>query len=153
MAKDKEDKEPDVTVMGEEVSSDEDRQDRRDRWERKWDKKWERHFHHHHHDDGGGVMGAIFIFVGVVLLLNVAGVLSWGIWNQIQNFWPILIILFGVGIVFGHDYFGRFVSGTISLIIILGLLLFILTTPFPHILDHMPTVVVDFVNLFKYVRR
>ena len=134
-------KDPEVTIMGEEFS----KEDRRE-------KRWNKHIYHHHDDDGGGVMGAIFIFAGVILLLNVANVLPWGIWNNIQNFWPILIILFGVGILFGHGYLGRFVSGVLSFAIIAGLLLFILQGPFPHILDKMPDVIVDFVNLFSYIK-
>lgn len=140
-------KKADVTFMGEEFSKDKDYQNR-------WERKWNRHvYHHHYHDDDNGVMGAIFIFVGVVLLLNVTNLLPWGIWNQIANLWPILLILIGVGILFGKGYLGRFVSGVISFGVIIGLLFFILQTPFPHILDGVPQIVKDYVHLFWYLKK
>lgn len=47
-----------------------------------------------------GVVGPIvLIIVGVVLLLNTLGYLSWGIWASLWRFWPVLLILAGLEII------------------------------------------------------
>lgn len=43
--------------------------------------------------------GFFFIFIGVVLLLNSAFNLSWGIWAFIWQFWPLLLVLFGLAFI------------------------------------------------------
>jgi len=40
----------------------------------------------------------VLIAAGVLLLLNTLGVLPWDAWSEIWRFWPILVILFGLTI-------------------------------------------------------
>jgi len=40
----------------------------------------------------------ILIAAGVLLLLNTLGVLPWDAWSEIWRFWPILVILFGLAV-------------------------------------------------------
>ena len=47
-------------------------------------------------------MGLFLITVGVVLLLQTLEVLSWDIWGELWKFWPVLIIVIGVGILLGR---------------------------------------------------
>jgi len=42
------------------------------------------------------VWGAFILFIGVVLLLQVTGVLEWRIWGTLWKFWPVLIIVVGL---------------------------------------------------------
>lgn len=44
----------------------------------------------------------ILIVLGVLLLLNTTGVVPWEAWESLWRFWPVLLILWGVGIVFGR---------------------------------------------------
>jgi len=38
----------------------------------------------------------IIVAVGVVLLLNTTGVVSWGTWSDIGKLWPVLVIALGL---------------------------------------------------------
>lgn len=44
------------------------------------------------------VLGAFILFVGVIILLQVTGVLEWQIWGTLWKFWPVLIVLVGLSI-------------------------------------------------------
>jgi len=44
----------------------------------------------------------IIIVLGVLLLLNTTGVVPWEAWESLWRFWPVLLIVWGVGIVFGR---------------------------------------------------
>ncbi|MBA7704527.1 hypothetical protein ES703_113341 [subsurface metagenome] len=44
-------------------------------------------------------IGGIFLlFLGIVFLLQSFGILSWAIWETLWRFWPMLIIMAGLGI-------------------------------------------------------
>ena len=48
---------------------------------------------------GGVPVGGIFLlFLGVVLLLQTLNVLPWSLWGALWRFWPVLIIIIGLGI-------------------------------------------------------
>jgi hypothetical protein len=40
----------------------------------------------------------VLVCIGVVLLLNTLGVLAWESWSEIGRFWPVLVIVFGLSI-------------------------------------------------------
>ena len=44
------------------------------------------------------VWGIFLLFLGVVLLLQTLNVLPWGLWGTLWRFWPVLIIIIGLGI-------------------------------------------------------
>ncbi len=44
--------------------------------------------------------GLFLIFIGIILLLNTSFGLSWGIWVFIWQFWPIILIIFGLIFIF-----------------------------------------------------
>ena len=48
------------------------------------------------------VAGLFLITIGVLLLLQTLGILSWDIWLNLWRFWPALIIIVGVGILLGR---------------------------------------------------
>lgn len=72
-------------------------------------KKDDFHSHHHNHDDhdhghhrghlGRWIVGLLFLFFGVVLLLNHFGVVSENFWYYLWLFWPVILILIGIRII------------------------------------------------------
>jgi len=47
---------------------------------------------------GVPVRGSFLIFLGIVFLLQTLDVLPWGLWRTLWRFWPVLIIITGLGI-------------------------------------------------------
>jgi hypothetical protein len=44
------------------------------------------------------VWGIFLLFLGIVFLLQTSGILPWGLWGTLWRFWPVLIIIIGIGI-------------------------------------------------------
>ena len=56
-------------------------------------------------------LGAVLlILVGVVLLLNVFGVVDWNIWWSILRLWPVLLIAAGLELLLGRWWWGALLS-------------------------------------------
>ncbi len=45
------------------------------------------------------VAGIVLVFLGVVFLLETLGVLPWGLWGTLWQFWPVVLIVLGVSII------------------------------------------------------
>ena len=45
---------------------------------------------------GFSLFGVLLVALGIVLLLNTAGLLSYRIWPELVNYWPVLLVLVGV---------------------------------------------------------
>ncbi len=56
------------------------------------------------HGNAFPIWAFILIVVGIVLLLNNFGFLPWGVWGTLWRFWPVLIILIGVNIIWGRSH-------------------------------------------------
>ena len=81
-----------------------------------------KHCHGCRHGRGSNpVGGVVFVFAGIVLLLNALGVISWGFWDAVVNFWPVILILLGVQMILGRGL----VSRVIVLVVTIAALLFI----------------------------
>ncbi|MGB8656937.1 MAG: DUF5668 domain-containing protein [Candidatus Zixiibacteriota bacterium] len=63
--------------------------------------------------------GAILIAVGIVLLLNTTGRLSWSVWAGIFSLWPLVLVAVGIELLFKRTH--------LSFLAILSPLLFIAT--------------------------
>jgi hypothetical protein len=51
----------------------------------------------------GGLAGpAILVTLGIVLLLNNLGYLSWGVWEALAHLWPVLLIAIGLDLIIGR---------------------------------------------------
>lgn len=72
---------------------------------------------HRHHHGWGAIWGLIFLFVGVLLLLNNAGLVSWQFWHIISWLWPAFLILVGIRIILGHNWISGFIVFVIALIL------------------------------------
>lgn len=83
----------------------------------------ERESHERHEHEHEGLSGAVFlIFLGTLLLLNTLGVVSWGVWEVLLRFWPLLLILWGIQVLLGGTKWGRIVSGVIALFFFGGII-------------------------------
>ncbi len=47
---------------------------------------------------GVPIWGIFLLFLGIVFLLQNIGILPWGLWGTLWRFWPVLIIILGLGI-------------------------------------------------------
>ncbi len=51
-----------------------------------------------------GIFGGILLIgIGIVLLLNNFGLLSWNIWSVLWRFWPLILIMGGLETLFGRN--------------------------------------------------
>jgi len=46
----------------------------------------------------GLLIPVVLVAAGVVLLLNTLGILPWASWSQIGRYWPVLVIAFGLSV-------------------------------------------------------
>lgn len=71
------------------------------------------------HKQTTDVTGAILLIaIGSLLLLNNFGIISWRVWDLLWRFWPVLIILLGLNLIFGKRAAGRFIVTLIGILLI-----------------------------------
>jgi len=70
----------------------------------------------HYRRRGGFAWPLILISLGVILLLNNIGVLSWGVWDTLWRLWPVLLIAIGLDILFG----GRSALGSLVAFVVIA---------------------------------
>ena len=58
----------------------------------------------------------IVIIVGVILLLQTLGLLSWALWSYLWRFWPVLIIIIGINLILGRR--SPWIAAAVSLVLI-----------------------------------
>jgi hypothetical protein len=128
----KETKDPKVTVFGENLSEGEEKnccfgQGRR--------------------DGGSLIFGFLMVLAGIIFLFNTLGVLPWSVWSIVGRLWPVVLILIGVDIIFGHSW----VSHVFTFILTLGTGLIVLGLIFlnfsPQVLEFLPVGVIDFLKV------
>ena len=50
----------------------------------------------------GAILPLAFIVAGVLLLLNTLDLIDWAIWPRLARLWPIVVIGFGVQLLWQH---------------------------------------------------
>jgi hypothetical protein len=66
----------------------------------------------------------LLIFAGCILLLNVLGIVDWGIWWSILRLWPIFLIAAGLELLLGRrSRAGSFLAALLAMLILVGALL------------------------------
>ena len=70
----------------------------------------------------------ILIFAGFIFLLNNFGILPWNVWNNLVLFWPLLLILWGLQVIFGRSNAARIVVALIALFIFTGIVVYFFFT-------------------------
>ena len=48
------------------------------------------------------VCGVVLLFLGIVFLLQTFNVIPWALWGALWRFWPILIVILGMRILFSN---------------------------------------------------
>ena len=51
-----------------------------------------------HRVTGAPMWGIFLLFLGIVFLLQTLNILPWGLWGTLWRFWPVLIIIVGLGV-------------------------------------------------------
>lgn len=64
------------------------------------------------------------ITIGLVLLLNTSGTLSWSVWIEFLKFWPVFIISAGIQLIFSFNTFAKFIGNLAGYLIFITLLFF-----------------------------
>lgn len=73
------------------------------------------------------IFGLILTFVGVMLLLNTLGVVRWGVWGVLWRFWPLILILIGVNILWGRR--SPWLMPSVTTLVLLGIIAIAVFTP------------------------
>lgn len=70
----------------------------------------------------GYVGPLLLITIGLIILFNELGFISWGSWGSLWRFWPVILILIGIEILARHTESGvvYFAAVFLSVIIIIG---------------------------------
>ncbi|HEQ65397.1 MAG TPA: hypothetical protein ENN64_01025 [bacterium] len=99
-------------------------------------------------DFSDGVLFAItMIFVGIVLLLNTMGILSWSVWVIVIRFWPVIVMLVGIKFILGKSKIAALIFAfIITLLYILVFLFSFIRTDadlFPKFYNRLPQFIRD----------
>lgn len=77
---------------------------------------------------------AVFLItIGLLLLMNNLGNLSWDIWGRLIPYWPVLIIFVGIDVILGKSKLGRFVASLINIIIFLTIITRVIGLQIPYL--------------------
>jgi hypothetical protein len=99
--------------------------------------------------DSDTSIGFLFIFAGLILLLNTLEILPWNLWESLLRLWPVLIIILGIKIVLGTNQISRFILSLLSLVIFGSLFLFILLQYAPHLVPWLPPASINYLMYWK----
>ena len=71
----------------------------------------------------GSPLGAVLlILIGVILLLNVFGVLDWSIWWSLLRLWPVLLIAAGLELLLGRWKWGSLLATILVVAVVVAAL-------------------------------
>jgi hypothetical protein len=83
-----------------------------------------------------GPLGAVLlILIGVILLLNVLGVLDWNIWWSVLRLWPVLLIAAGLELLLGRTRWGALLATILVVAVIVAALWLTYTGAMPSGLE------------------
>ena len=130
----KDKKEPKVTVFGKDVKEDQE----------------SGHSHLHGRKDGGDfIFGLLMVLAGIIFLFNTLGILPWSVWGIVGRLWPVILILIGVDIIFGHSWVSHvftFILTFAAGAIILGLIFMNFS---PQTLTFLPAEALNFLTVIN----
>lgn len=108
------------------------------------------YYYPHRHYDGGIMWGLVFIFAGIMLLLNTTQVVPWAVWNYIWPFWPLFLILIGVRIILGKSLQAEIIASIIAFLLLAFVAIYALIQINSNLVDYLPQGVVDFIGRFNF---
>lgn len=94
---------------------------------------------HPQYHSGGIVWGAMLIIGGIIFLLNSLGIVSWDVWNHIWQFWPILLILWGIQVIVGQGRAARVLITLVTIAFLILVALYALSSQNQAIREALPS--------------
>lgn len=117
-----------------------------------FDRQWDWNKENNRHHDGGYFFGVILILIGVFLIFNSLGYISWNVWNYVWPFWPLLLVIWGIQIILGRNQFSRFIVGVITLIALGLVLLFGVTRVNPAYKNNLTPQINNMLNQMDIIQ-
>ena len=93
--------------------------------------------------------GFALIFVGLILLFNYMEILPWEIWQEIVQFWPLLLILMGLRILLGEGWVANFLMTIINIGIFGWLITSIIYKFAPELIDWIPQDIINLILIWE----
>ena len=112
---------PDVKVMGERVD--------------------QSYFH-------GVDFGTFLIFSGIILLLNTFEIVSWEFWDSLWKFWPLLLVLMGLQIIFSKGPLLRLILTILSIFVVGNAFMLALREVSPDLVSKMPDSILQLITIW-----
>lgn len=98
------------------------------------------------HGDASIIWGILILLAGLMLLLNNLGIVSWNFWDYVWPFWPIILVLTGFQIIFGHNIISRLIVSLCALVFFLLIIIYGLAKTNSNLLAFLP---VSWINFIK----
>jgi len=100
---------------------------------------------------GGGFGGVIVLLAGIILILNNFGIVTWDIWAAMAPFWPVLLVIIGLKIVFLRNAVNCVLANLVVLVLLVFVILVGLARVGSPLLGqmHLP---VNLINIIDRVR-
>lgn len=70
------------------------------------------------------LLPTVLIILGVIILLNNLGIISWGTWSFVWKLWPLLLVLWGLDLLLGRTSLWVSVLLAIFLVVVVAVALF-----------------------------
>jgi hypothetical protein len=100
--------------------------------------------------DGGIMWGLVFVFAGIMLLLNTTQTVPWSVWNYIWPFWPLFLILIGVRIILGKSLQAEIIASVAAFLLLAFVAIYALIQINSGLVDYLPRGITDFVGRFDF---
>lgn len=113
------------------------------------------HHHHYHHYCGnrcncmGSVFGLLFILGGLVFLFNNIGYISWDFWFYVKPFWPVILVLVGIKLLLGRNWFSSFFTFIVGLAIFTAVIVYGLVRSNSFLANYIPPEAMNSINNFE----
>jgi len=70
---------------------------------------------------GNVFFSIVLVSIGILLLLNNFGLLTWNIWHILWRFWPVILVFWGIEAILGRSFLSNIIVTLIG--IVLGILI------------------------------
>lgn len=94
--------------------------------------EWRRYHH------GNVFLALILVFIGAIFLLNNFNILPWSIWNSLWKFWPVILIAWGLQVIFKGSWINYLLIVIITMVIVYFLLTYFNPTLTPVLNQLLP---------------
>lgn len=99
---------------------------------------------------GSFLFGLLLIGAGILLLLSTLDIISWSAWQYTLQLWPLLVIFWGIQVIFSRNRISQLVINILGAVLIVFIVLFVLHQTNPTLVRGLPTELLD---LFSIIGR